>query len=200
MDAMRPLTDIYKESFFSRRHRLSWRAPIVCEAVMRVLKPRSIVDVGCGIGDYVAEFQTVYKIDACGIEGSANCLPYVVANVDRIFIRDLREPLLMRSFDVAMCLEVLEHIEPEYVDQLVGNLSVLSDVLLVSAAPPGQLGHYHQNCQPKEYWHDRFLTGGYEPDEDTVEAIRGCWRPYRQRKEMRAYYDNLMFFVRRDDA
>lgn len=194
---MEDLNYIYKSGFFSRRHKLSWRVPYVCNAVIDVLNPKSIVDVGCGIGDYVDGFL-VRGINAYGIEGSENCLPYLEAPKDRITIDDIRNRLngAFGWYYLVLCLEVLEHIEEEYADIIVYNFSNMSDRILTSAAPPGQGGHYHVNCQPQSYWIEKFVKYGYKYDESVVKRIRTEWEPVKCKKEMSAYYNNLMYFER----
>jgi hypothetical protein len=70
---MQPVREIYKKQFFGRRDRLAWRVPIVCDAVQNTfnLPPQSgIIDVGCAIGDYIAELENRGYVTA-GIEGSS---------------------------------------------------------------------------------------------------------------------------------
>jgi len=192
---MLAVENMYKATFFSKRHKLSWRVPYVCDAICKVINPISVIDVGCGIGDYVKGFADRHVI-AGGIEGSKNCLPYLVVLGSCIYIQDLRQSVYTFKYDLAMCLEVLEHIEPEYADILVENLVRMSNKLLVSAAPPGQEGHYHLNCQEPYYWIDKFKNHGYKLDMGIVYQIQEEWEPVKHKKEMRAYYNNLLFFYR----
>lgn len=190
---MKPLEDIYKASFFKNRHKLSWRVPYVCDGIIKVLRPKTVIDIGCGIGDYVKGFEERGAL-SFGLEGNENVLPYLVISENSVFIKDLRRPVYLSRFDLVVCFEVLEHIEPEYADMLVNNLIGLSDRILVSAAPPGQGGHYHVNCQPKEYWEDAFITHGYRRMLNIEHSIREQWAPVKHRKEMSAYYNNLLYF------
>lgn len=193
---MKTVDEMYKGSFFSRRHKLSWRVPHVCNAIIKILDPSSLIDIGCGIGDYVAGFL-MNSINAYGLEGSENCLPYLIAPKDRVAIADFRGVIDVGYYDLALCLEMLEHIEEEFADVVVNNLISIADRILTSAAPPGQGGHYHVNCQPKSYWIEKFANCGYEYDEKIVGRIRKEWEPVRRKKEMSAYYNNLMYFERR---
>lgn len=194
---MQPLEDIYKGSFFSRRNRLAWRVPHVCDAVCKVYNVRSVIDVGCAIGDYVKGFQE-RGMYAVGLEGSSNCIPYLEIPEGVFFRRDLRKKIDVGWYDLVICLEVLEHIEPEYADMLVGNLSGMSDKLLLSAALPGQGGHYHVNCQERRWWEEKFEKHDYLLDIETMAKIRDCWKPVRHKKEMGAYYNNLICFNRKE--
>ena len=188
---MKPLEEIYGPKFFARRDKLLWRAPIVCKAIKDVFEPKSVIDVGCGIGEYVHYLNNNMNIDAWGIEGSKECLPYLTS--EKIVIQDmrLRQYVRLRS-DLAVCFEVLEHIEAEYSDIFVENLTNLSDRILVSAAPPGAGGHHHVNCQEQWYWHKKFFEFDYRHDEALTVRIRNALAPWRHRKEL--YHNNLMYF------
>lgn len=194
---MKPLEDIYKGGFFKIRHKLAWRVPILCAAVFDVLEPKTLVDVGCATADLVEGFIGL-GVDAYGLEGSSNCVPFLRVPKEKVLIMDLRLPIpYERSFDVALCLEVAEHIEPEYSDQFVRNLSKLSNSVVLTAAPPGQGGHYHVNCQPKEYWIDKmWLLGGYSCFLDIAEEIKAGFGKMRHKKEMSAWHNNMLFFRR----
>lgn len=197
---MESVEEMYKGSFFAPRHKLSWRIPHVCNAVCKVLNPSSLVDVGCGIGDYVHGF-IMNGVDAFGIEGSKNCIPYLAVPKDKIFIKDIRE--LIREtigiglYDMILCLEVLEHIEHEFAETIIYNFSNMSNKILTSAAPPGQKGHYHVNCRPKKYWERRFLKYGYQRDKKIEDKIKSEWKLIKSKKGMNAYYANLMYYEKK---
>ncbi|MBW2598554.1 MAG: methyltransferase domain-containing protein [Deltaproteobacteria bacterium] len=195
---MKPLDEIYKPGFFKRRDSLSWRAPIICGPVIEILRPNSVIDVGCAIGDLVECFLEK-GLDAYGLEGTENVIPWLKIPRKRLlYIVDLRTQFdLQRKFDLAMCFEVLEHVEPEHADTLVKNLTDISDRLLISAAPPGQGGHYHVNCQPMAYWNEKFGTLGYRPDAGVVARIRDQLAPWKQKPGVKAIHQNLAYFEKR---
>jgi len=191
---MKPLEDIYKDAFFRTRHKLLWRVPIVCEAIKKEFNPSSVIDVGCAIGEFVMGFKGL-DIFSYGIEGSERCLPHIVASKRCILIKDLRKKFdLEMLFSLAMCFEVAEHIELEFVDQFLENLTRLSNRILLTAAPLGQGGHYHVNCQPKQYWIDKFNNLGFKNIQERAERVKESWKPWEHKKEMRAYYNNLLYF------
>lgn len=196
---MKPLAEIYGERFFSRRDSLSWRAMPVCRALNTAFAPDSVIDVGCAIGDYVVYWRKHLNVKAYGIEGSENARDYFLT--DKIFILDLREPIrLSMTVDLVTCFEVAEHIEPEYANQFLENLVLLSKKVVMSAACPGQAGHYHVNCQPREYWIERMEYLGYTYDETFVRMIRSLWEPWRRKKEMSSYYRNLFYFEKKEES
>jgi hypothetical protein len=188
---MKPLEEIYGPKFFARRDRLKWRAEIVCKAVNDVFAPESVIDVGCGIGDYVHYFLNNLNIAASGIEGSEAARPYLVS--ERVLILDMRKQQNVRPrSDLVTCFEVLEHIEEEYSDIFIENLTRMSNRILLSAAPPGAGGHYHVNCQSKEYWMEKFMKFNYGYDSMLTHMIQEALKPWRHRKEL--YHDKLIYF------
>lgn len=190
------LRTMYKGRYFARRNSLEWRAVPVCDAICSALNPKSLIDVGCGVGDLLKEFDK-RQIMCYGIEGSDNVVPYLMVDKEKVFIRDLRVPLnLGLQCDLAICLEVVEHIEEEYADQLITNLIGLSRKVLISAAPPGQGGHGHVNCQPSDYWIYKFANQGYVFDKSTTLSIVEALEPWKHKKGIKAYYDNLLHFER----
>lgn len=195
---MKPLEDIYKGAFFKPRYKLEWRVSHICKAVYAVLNPATLIDVGCAIGDVVKGFLDL-GVDAFGLEGSERARPFLVVPEERVFFFDLRKPIpLSMQYSVVLCLEVAEHIEPEFADQFVQNLIKLSKRIVLTAAPLGQGGHYHVNCQPKKYWRDKFLEHGYIQSLITAEKIKAGFEDVSHKREMSAWYGNMLYFEKRD--
>jgi len=189
----------YNPSFFAyrRRMRLEWRVPIICDAILKVFKPSSVIDLGCARGEYVKGFLD-RGIASHGIEGSPCCLPELVAPNYNITIADLRKPIcqFLSNIDLVICFEVAEHIEEEYADVFCDNLIKFSHRILLTAAPPGQGGHYHKNCQPKGYWESKMQSRGYSTDLGVLTRVKEELS-ISKRKEIRVYINNLMYFYSR---
>jgi hypothetical protein len=185
----------YKKGFFKTRYKYKWRAPIICGAVKKILNPKSVIDIGCATGDLVAAYPDL-GITAKGIEGSKNCLDFLECDRADIFILDLRIPIVQipEKFDLATCFEVAEHIEPEYADIFTDNLCSFSDKILMSAALPGMRGHHHYNCQPAEYWNDKFKERGYYSKSEVVKLFKTEWISWKRKPGIKAYYENLLYF------
>jgi 2-polyprenyl-3-methyl-5-hydroxy-6-metoxy-1,4-benzoquinol methylase len=141
------------------------------ERIVELVKPRTILDVGCGTGK-----TTVYLhqrgFATLGVEGSAIAIRKT-ERPDLIHQHDLRFALdLKRHFDLVWCFEVAEHIHPKYVDTFVDNLVRHSKVVALSAAPPGQGGEGHFNEQPQRYWEAKFADRGYALHSEWTAALR----------------------------
>jgi SAM-dependent methyltransferase len=131
--------------------------PLVVDAV----GPASVVDVGCGLGAWLAAFRAHGATDVVGYDG-----PWIDRSLLQIAPAeyrtwDLRNRLpAERRFDLAVCLEVAHLLDPPAGDALVESLAELSDVVLFSAGIPGQRGTNHENLQWPRYWADRFAARG----------------------------------------
>jgi SAM-dependent methyltransferase len=144
-------------------------ASIVVPLVVELLAPRSVVDVGCGDGTWLSVFRDNGVEDYLGLDGDYVDLAHLAIPRDRFAATELRDPLtLARTFDLAVCLEVGEHLDPDHADVLVASLVSAAPAVLFSAAVPFQTGEHHVNEQWPEYWADRFARHGYT----TVDALR----------------------------
>lgn len=185
----------YKGGFFKNRHRLSWRAPIVVDALVRTFQLTqlsTVIDIGCAIGDYVAEFNKK-GYQAYGLEGSEAARPFFVS--PNVSVCDIREPLIFKAdYSLAISLEVAEHIAPEYATTYVENLTRLSDTILITAAPPGQKGHGHVNCQEKGWWEAEFKQLNYLRDIALEDLFRANLAAWKHRKEVNVYAHNVLIF------
>jgi hypothetical protein len=98
-------------------------------------------------------------------------------------------------FDVCLCIEVAEHLRPRNARRLVEGLARVSDVVVFTAAHPGQPGIAHLNAQPKSYWRSLFELEGFtsSPHESEITAA------IRRVPEPEYIHANLMVFERRVD-
>lgn len=127
--------------------------------VYNVCRPRSVVHYGCGDGAFLAAFKSAGVEKILGIDHHPDCPrlsagEYVCASLSK----DVRSG---STFDLAVSLEVGEHIPSAASDTFVENLVRLSPVILFSAAVPNQGGKNHINEQWPSYWAEKFARVGY---------------------------------------
>lgn len=130
-----------------------YSAELILSKVFGHFRPESVLDVGCGLGTWLAAAQRLGARDVLGIEGA--WLDKRLARIPEqcIVEVDLEQGFdVGRSFDLVICLEVAEHLQPESAPRLVESLVRHSDVVLFSAAIPFQGGHHHVNEQFPDYW------------------------------------------------
>lgn len=191
---MYDLDKAYPKKFFSQRGSLHWRVKIVCEGIYKVLEPSSVIDFGCGNGDLLSWFY-VNNIPIFGIEGTGNCEEFMKIPDDLYQILDLRKPIYgHRKYDLALCLEVAEHLESDYAYTLVKSICKASRRVIFTAAGPGQGGRHHVNLQYKPYWIELFLLQGFIRNTHIENALMYQWQAKKNVKGVKAYYQNLIYF------
>ena len=169
-----------------------WFMPLL----LKTFDFNSIVDVGCGTGHFLKWCADNGIPDHYGIEGSK----YAVNNplVPGVDLADLRFPFEHpRRFDLALSIEVAEHLEPEYADTFVDTLCGLSNTVVMTAAVPGQGGHHHENEKPKEYWIDKFMDRGYFHDNVSCGKIHDGIAAARSSGEHVAFWLNDVMVFRK---
>ncbi len=131
--------------------------------IAEMLCPGSVLDIGCGVGAYLQLFHRLGAETIVGVDGVPD--EATALNPADYLCRDLSMPLeLGRMFDVVLCVEVAEHIQPDRTDTLLESIvRHAGQAIVFSAAAPGQPGNGHINCQPLAHWLDRFAAKGWAP-------------------------------------
>jgi hypothetical protein len=138
--------------------------------VLQVVQPKAVVDVGCGDGTWLAVFREHGVSDILGLDGDYVDRRQLQIPHDQFRVMDLSSPFaLPRTFDLAVSLEVAEHLPPECAEGFVGSLARLAPVVLFSAAIPLQGGMHHLNEQWPEFWTTLFQAHDYV----AIDCVRG---------------------------
>jgi SAM-dependent methyltransferase len=134
--------------------------------------PTSMLDMGCGTGTWMRAALDLGVGRVYGIDGLDLPEPELFVPKELICVADLNQPVDLRErFDLAICLETAEHLEPASSKTLVQSLVRHSSRILFSAAAPGQGGTHHVNCQWPEYWQGLFNGEGFVCNDDCRWAI-----------------------------
>lgn len=161
---------VYDENFYRELQRMATSAENVLKVVSKFVHPRSVVDLGCGVGGWLSYWQKNFGAEIFGIDGDYVDRKNLLIHAEDFHSFNLEERVtLNRRFDLAMTIEVAEHLTPARADSFVEDLTRLSDVILFSAAIPGQGGTNHVNEQWQSYWAQKFLRLGYVG----IDCIRG---------------------------
>lgn len=119
--------------------------------------------MGCGAGAWLKAANEFGVLDVVGVDGSYVNKELLLFNPDRFIPLDITNEFnLSNKFDMVQCLEVAEHISPDCCNVLIDNLVRHSDIVLFSAAPPGQGGENHINERSYKFWCDLFKRRNYE--------------------------------------
>ena len=161
----------------------------ILHPLLSCLPHQSVVDFGCGTGTWLWVTQAFGAQKILGIDRDYVPKSLLMIPQDCFLAANLEHPIaLPQGFDLAMSLEVAEHLSPEAADDFVDSLCSASEVILFSAAHPGQNGDGHVNEQPLEYWIRKFEKRYYKSIE-----IR---QYFRNDNNIETWYrDNLILFV-----
>ena len=201
----------YDENFYRELQRMANSAANVLKVVSKFIRPRSVVDLGCGVGGWLSFWQKNYGAEVYGIDGDYVDRKNLLIPAENFHPFNLEERVtLERRFDLVETIEVAEHLTPARADSFVEDLTKLSDVILFSAAIPAQGGTNHINEQWQSYWAEKFLRLGYvgidciRPavwDNNTIEI---CHRQnaliYVKSTELYRYPELQDFYLKHRDA
>ena len=155
-------------------------------------KPTSILDLGCGNGTWLRAAHQAGVNEILGVDGVSIEPQHLLIAEGSFRCLSLHEPVdVGRRFDVALCLEVGEHLDQNRSDVILDSLVRHADTIVFSAACPGQVGQHHVNCQWPEWWQSRFNARGYTCD-DLVRRL--LWDV----REVEPWYRQNMFIARKD--
>jgi len=178
----------YQHHLRDERTRASANA--VADVLLDFVSPRSVIDLGCGVGTWLDVFRQRGAEQICGLDDES-VFPQLVIDHDDFLPCDLTNPpSLNGDWDLALCLEVAEHLPPQAAAKFVGFLTRLSPLVLFSAAVPGQGGVGHLNEQWPDYWTNLFAAHAFIP----LDVVR--WRVWNNASVLPWYAQNTLLFAR----
>lgn len=156
------MAGVYIQNFYDIiRQGTVQSADIVVPIVYNLIKPKRVIDIGCGEGWWAKKFKDLGAQEAWGIDGA-----YVASSPlgSDFLARDIDVIGSVSSLpkvDLAVCLEVAEHLNPDRSESFVEEICSLAPTILWSAAIPRQPGVDHINCQWPSYWQGLFAKHGF---------------------------------------
>lgn len=161
--------------------------------LLELYSPKSVIDLGCGVGTWLSVFQGHGVHEVHGIDGwevDTSLLQIAPKDFEK---HDLSHKMAVgRHYDLAISLEVAEHLPPRSAGDFVKTLVDLAPVVLFSAAIPNQGGINHVNEQWPQYWAEMFAGHNYVAI-DTLR--RQIWRD----DSIKGWYrQNIFMFSRLD--
>jgi SAM-dependent methyltransferase len=167
---------------------------VIIPFLLKYIKATSVIDIGCGTGTWLKVFKSQGVSETIGIDGFHLDKSVLVIPQEDVKLKDLEKPFeLEKKFDLAISLEVAEHLAPSSAQDFVSSITKLSDIILFSAAIPGQGGQNHLNEQWPSYWKHLFETQGFE----MIDCIRSN---FWNNKEVDWWYRQNMFLVIKKDT
>jgi len=158
---------LYNAKFYEGVDKTAYdSASVVLPLILEVLpKINAAVDFGCGIATWLSVLQRglgvteIQGFDGQWVNKDSLKIPqecFQFAELDKGVSLD-------KKYDLAISLEVAEHLPQRSADGLVTTLTKAADIILFSAAIPFQGGTNHVNEQWPEYWCNKFREKGFVP-------------------------------------
>ncbi|MEO1255652.1 MAG: class I SAM-dependent methyltransferase, partial [Bacteroidota bacterium] len=186
----------YGKSFYGDADNRKRNAYTVFSTVFEILKPKSLVDVGCGLGHWLHVAKEEFGIEKIlGIDGNYVKKENFLIPWENFLRHNLEHDLEVNDrFEMCMSIETGEHLPPEKASLFAKTLTSLADVVLFSAAAPYQKGVHHLNENTPSYWAGKFAEQNFlcfDILRDMLWEIEGINCIYPQ---------NLLLFVKEGKA
>lgn len=158
------LAKTYDKTFYANQAAgSSLSASIVVPYILEIIPGlNSVIDFGCGAGTWLREFQLNGIEETLGLDGGDPTSEYLLLDEKNYINVDLSRPYKSsKKFDLAISLEVAEHLSEEFAEIFIENLTNASDCIVFGAAIPGQGGEDHIHERWPSYWISLFEKKGY---------------------------------------
>lgn len=137
----------------------------VADQIVRTVQPTTVLDAGCAMG-FLVEMLRQRGVEAYGRDISAYAIDHVHDDVrDYCEVGSITAPF-PQTYDLIVCIEVLEHMTTPDARQAVANLCQYADDIIFSSTPFDYREVTHFNVRPPEYWSSLFAQQGFYRDVD----------------------------------
>jgi methyltransferase family protein len=159
------LSDHYDSGFYQAQMDGSYQSGLeLLSFLFSLYKPQSVIDIGCGRGAWLKAAKNLGAADIHGVDGPwlkqedmlDDQIKFIDANMESTIP-------LSRRYDLAISLEVAEHLSSSAAPKIVSTLCDASDLVLFGAAVPCQGGENHINEQRQSYWVKLFCEQNFSP-------------------------------------
>ncbi|MFA5333259.1 MAG: methyltransferase domain-containing protein [Candidatus Nanoarchaeia archaeon] len=182
----------YSKKFYESLKLNYESAEKIVSFILKIVNPKSVVDVGCGLGVFLNVFKKKGIKKILGIDGKYVSKDKLLFSKNEFLEHDLEKPInIKKKFDLVLSLEVAEHISNNNSDVFVESLVNLGDIIVFSSAIPYQGGTNHINEQWPIYWRKKFEKKGYV----LVDCLRN--KMWNDKKILFYYSQNIFFYIKK---
>lgn len=184
----------YQDNFHSVHFENSINsAKQVVPKFLNYFKPKTVLDVGCGLGTWLKIFEE-NNCEVFGIDGDYVDRNELIIDSHKFKNFDLNLKFdLKQKFDLVLSLEVAEHIHRKNAKNFIDSLCTHGDIVLFSAAILGQEGTLHFNEQYNGYWINLFEEQGFE----CIDFLR--YQIWNNNKISWWYRQNILIFIKKSE-
>lgn len=181
----------YNKKFYEDRSDSVKSAEHIVPYLLELFDIKSVVDIGCGDGSFLSVFEKNKITNILGIDGEWVDEEYLRISKENFEVRNFEEAFdIRRNFDLAISLEVAEHISKENAPSFIQSITKLAPIVLFSAAIPYQGGSHHVNEQWPQYWVNLFKKYNFVP----IDSLR---KKFWNNPDVSYWYSqNMLLFVR----
>jgi len=172
-------SSVYDSAFFQSHMKYRPIYSFIGDLMAAHLKPKSVIDWGCGCGFLLERLHGHGITDIIGVESSKEVLEFWKKElppdlVGKLIVGDILDYDVDNQYDLAVCMEIMEHCKPEDSTKLVNIIcNSASKMVWFTAAQPGQKGTNHINCQPLSFWERIFAEeSDFHPDWETTYKLK----------------------------
>jgi SAM-dependent methyltransferase len=185
----------YDEAFYESQMAESLAsARLYLGHLWKLVQPSSVVDVGCGRGMWLKAAGELGATRLLGLDGNWNRQDLMSDPAIRFRPIDLNQRFKVEPCDIAVSLEVAEHLRVEAARGFVASLASAADVIVFGAAYSGQGGTEHINERPMSYWVSLFAAENF----DVFDVFRPTF--WADSRIPYWYRQNTMVYARRGSA
>lgn len=138
-------------------------AEVIVPKLVEWINPESVIDIGCATGVWLNQFKKrgirVRGVDGDWVKGQKRYIDD--AEITYYDFESNEEFPIKEKYDLAVSLEMAEHLSAEKAEKLIDILTNLSDVVYFSAATPNSGGMHHVNERWPSYWKKKFEKRNY---------------------------------------
>ena len=152
----------------------------IARRIVTDLQPESVLDAGCALGMLVEKLRSL-DVDARGVDTSEDAIAGVHESVrEHTWHGSLTDPL-ERKYDLVVCIEALEHMEPADAEQAIESMCASSDRVLFSSSPYDYAEPTHVNVHAPEDWSAQFARQGFVRNIDFDASFVTPWTALYER-------------------
>lgn len=171
----------FDDNFFSKRKHIAWRAQVVCDNIINLFKPKSVIDVGCSIGEFLKEFKQ-RGIMINGIENTKAVLPHLMISEDDLILWDITNGAFIppERYDLAMCFMVVGRLPEDKWDTIAESLVALSDTIITVV-------------ENEPLWSECMKKQGYEEDKLSADIFRNSLGDLLKQQAVKSFGSTQVF-------